>query len=154
MELTSCFYVRNLRTCVEEQLSGCTWSPEVARSEPSAPGALCRRGALRPWRPWRPRHRACQRSARRRSRGSPSCTGPWGCTRPPRGRTSRTLCAASRARFCRWDCPLWARSSPPRSAAAFRNSSSPLLGQNKRGEAKQRLTSPSVGLNDFQSFTG
>lgn len=101
VDLTSCSYVRNLRTCAEDLVFGCTWSPEVDRSGPSAPGAPCRQGVLRPWRPWRPLRLAYPGSERRRSLGSPSYTGPWGCTRPRRGRTCRTLCAGSQVRFCR-----------------------------------------------------
>jgi len=123
---TSCFCVRRSlpRICAAERLCGCTWSPGVSRSGPSAPGARGRRAARRPWRPWRPQRRACRETARRRTRGSPWCTCPGGCTRLQRGRTSRKLGAESPEKFGKSGCPLSGRSSPPRLAAPFRSSCS------------------------------
>ena len=81
-------------------------SPGVCRTGPSEPGAPVRPGARRPWRPSRPRRRVCRGNARRRSRGSPSCIDPGGCTRPRPGRTSRTPAGGFQGRSGTSGCPL------------------------------------------------
>lgn len=81
-------------------------NPGVFRTGPSGPAAPAHRGARRPWRPSRPRRPFCRGSAQTRIRGSPSCSGPGGCTRPRPGRTSRTRVSGSRARFGTLSCPL------------------------------------------------
>lgn len=81
-------------------------SQAVFRTGPSEPVAPVRPGARRPWRPWRPLRPACRGTVRRRSRGSPSCSGLAGCRRRPRGRTSRRRGGGSPATFGTLGCPL------------------------------------------------
>lgn len=145
----SCFCVRNPRICAVGLLCARTWSPEVGRTGPSAPGARARRAARRPSRPWRLRRRACRGTAQRQSRGSPSCTCRGECTRLPRGRISQKRGGGSPVKFGKSGCPLLRRSSPPRLAAAFRNSCSP-SGTNRAAQprkARRSYAQPNAQLN-------
>lgn len=85
--------------------AGCGASRGGGRSGPSARGAHGHPARPRPWRPSRPRHRVCRGSGRRRSRGSPWCSGPGGCRRRPRGRTSQRPAGACPGTFGRSGCP-------------------------------------------------
>lgn len=102
--------------------AGCGESRGGGRSGPSARGARGHPARPRPWRPSRPRHRVCRGNGRRRSRGSPWCSGPEGCRRRPRGRTSRRPSGACPGTYGRSGCPPWGTSCPPRPAEGARSS--------------------------------